>query len=193
MKIRKYLKNDEKDWLQCRLLSFFDTSYYDNIVRKKENYDNNAINLVAIEDNKIIGFIDVEIEKIKKQACYLEGKLGGVIWELGVLPEYRNKKTATRLLERAITLAKAKNICRFEAWTQDDIPINYWYKKHNFQYKEGYLNVFADQGKLVSDEIGKILGVRIVNFEASLDRKDELVKKYKRVHEVRVYELKFDE
>lgn len=190
MLIRKYSKLDERDWLKCRLLSFFDSSYFDNIVHKKDGYDSNAINLVAIEDNKIVGFLDIEIEQRIKEVCKLDGKLGGVIWDIGVLPEYRRKKIATRLLEKAKIIAKEKQVSRFEAWTQDDIPANKWYQKNNFKYIEGYLNVYGGS-RLVADDVGEILGVRSVNFEAALERKSELVKKFSRVHEVRLYELKF--
>ena len=84
MQIRNYTKQDEKEWLKCRLLSFFDCSYFDNVVRKKDEYDSNSINLLAIEDDEIIGFIDIEVEKNIKDVCYLDGTLGGVIWDLGV-------------------------------------------------------------------------------------------------------------
>lgn len=53
---------------------------------------------------------------------------------------------------------------------------------------EGYLNVFGG-ARLVSEDVGEIMGVRSVNFEANLDRKEELEKKFDRVHEVRLYEL----
>ncbi len=192
MHIKNYTKEDEKEWLKCRLLSFFDCSYYDNVVRKKDEYDSNSINLVAIEDDIIIGFIDIEIEKMIKEVCYLNGELGGVIWDLGVLPEYRNQKIATLLLEEAIKLAKEKGVSRFEAWTQDDVASNKWYINNGFKYIEGYLNVFAEDKSLLDKEkMGKIFGVRSINFEAPLERKDELVKKYDRVHEVKLYELKF--
>jgi len=192
MKIRKYVKSDEKEWLKCRLLSFYDSSYYDNIVHQKDEYGSNDINLVATDNDMIIGFIDIEIEKKQKEICNHEGELGGMIWDLGVLPEYRNKKIATLLLEKAIKIAKCRNIFRFEAWTQDDVPANKWYKNQNFKYIKGYLNVFGG-ARLVADDVGEILGVRSVNFEAALERKSELIEKFDRIHEVRLYELIFNE
>lgn len=108
MEIREYSKSDEKEWLKCRLLSFYDCSYCDNIIHKKDEYAEKDINLVAVDNNEIIGFLDVEI-------CNNSTDIKGIIWDLGV---------------------------------------------------------------------------RSVNFEVSLDRKDELKKKFYRVHEVRLYELK---
>ncbi len=189
MNIREYKKTDEKEWLKCRLLSFFDSSYYDDVVRSKDEYSTNDINLVAVEGDSVIGFIDIEIERKANEMCTGEGEVGGVIWNLGVLPEYRNKNIASKLLDIALEIAKEKNIKRLQAWTQDDIAANKWYKKRGFEYIQGYLNVFGSV-KLSSDLVGEILGVRSVNFEAKLERKEELQKKFDRVHEVRLYELK---
>jgi hypothetical protein len=43
MLIREYHAHDEKGWLRCRMLSFLDTAYFDNVLREKESYDNSAI------------------------------------------------------------------------------------------------------------------------------------------------------
>ncbi len=48
IKIRAYNKEDEMDWVRCRVLSFLDTAYYDNVLREKEKYENPAIELVAV-------------------------------------------------------------------------------------------------------------------------------------------------
>ncbi len=58
-----YKDIDEKEWLRCRLLSFYDSSYYDDVIHKKPVYDNELIDLVAEEDGHIVGFIEIEIEK----------------------------------------------------------------------------------------------------------------------------------
>jgi hypothetical protein len=45
--IRPYEERDERGWLICRLLSFFDTAFFDAVEREKERYDRDAIELVA--------------------------------------------------------------------------------------------------------------------------------------------------
>ena len=50
MIIRKYTEKDEQSWLRCRVLSFLNTAYFDNVLKEKETYENPAIELVAIID-----------------------------------------------------------------------------------------------------------------------------------------------
>jgi hypothetical protein len=45
--IRPYEERDERGWLICRLLSFFDTGFFDAVEREKERYERDAIELVA--------------------------------------------------------------------------------------------------------------------------------------------------
>ena len=49
-------------WLICRLLSFFDTAFFDAVEREKERYDKPAIELVAEKEGEIIGLLDLECE-----------------------------------------------------------------------------------------------------------------------------------
>ncbi len=196
MKIRDYKDIDEKEWLRCRLLSFYDSSYYDDVIHKKPVYDNELIDLVAEEDGHIVGFIEIEIENNCKEVCYLDGELGGVIWNLGVLPEYQRSAVATSLLNEAVERSKAKKLCRLEAWTQDDLASNKWYEKKGFNFIESYLNVYAtwreckDNKLIETDNLGEHYGIRTLNFEVPITRKDEMLKKYSKINEVKLYELK---
>ncbi len=196
MEIREYNQADEVEWLRCRLLSFYDTSYCEDVIHQKPSYTNACIDLVAVEDGVIVGFIEVEIEQSEGDACHLGGKLGGVIWNIAVLNEYRQKGIASKLLEEAISRAKSVGVTRFEAWTQEDEMSNQWYVGRGFKLKNSYLNVYANhneclENRLISKEIGSIYGVRALNFEVPTDRKEEIRKKYTRYYEVRLYELIF--
>ena len=62
MIIRHYTENDEQGWLRCRVLSFLNTAYFDNVLKEKEVYKNPAIELVAIIDDQVVGLIDIEYE-----------------------------------------------------------------------------------------------------------------------------------
>ena len=74
---------------------------------------------------------------------------------------------------------------------------NQWYKNQGFELKEAYLNAFIrGTGKddiikkfINLENIGDIYGVRSFNFEAPIERKEELIPVCYRLHEVRVYEL----
>jgi ribosomal protein S18 acetylase RimI-like enzyme len=198
MIIREYKSTDEKGWVRCRVLSFLDSSYFDDIRKTKEMYEYPSVCLVAEEKSDIVGFIDVEYEKQKGDVCYFDGELGAVIWHLGVLPEYRGQGIAMSLWNAAKASLQKKGITRFEVWTQDDYKSVEWYLKQGFIYKEAYLNAFikgvptddviAEHINL--DGLGDIFGIRCFNFEAPLSRKQELEQICYRLHEVRIYELK---
>ena len=53
MIIRKYEDQDNLGWVRCRVLSFLDSAYFDNVLQEKEHYSNPSIELVAEIDNRI--------------------------------------------------------------------------------------------------------------------------------------------
>ncbi|WP_066716268.1 GNAT family N-acetyltransferase [Clostridium sp. Marseille-P299] len=197
MIFRDYVKEDEEGWIRCRVISFLDCSYFDDIKKEKETYENPSISLVAEENGVIVGFIDVEYETSTGDVCYIKGDIGATIWHLGVLPEYRNKGVARQLFEIVRDRLIQNGIKRIEVWTQDDEMSNQWYKNQGFELKEAYLNAFirgTGRDDIIKkfinlENIGDIYGVRSFNFEAPIERKEELIPVCYRLHEVRVYEL----
>ena len=197
MEIRKYKDTDKNSWIRCRVISFMDSSYYDDVQNFREKYENPSVKLVAIDNNNVVGFLDVEYENEPGDVCYFKGQKGGVIWHLGVLPEYRNQKIATMLWNKAKEMLINESVKRIEVWTQDDKPATKWYVKQGFQMKEAYLNAFVRgnektpiiQKYINFNSIGEIYGIRSLNFEAPIERKSELEKVCYRLYEVRVYEV----
>lgn len=197
MIFRDYKEQDEEGWVRCRVISFLDCSYFDDIKKEKEKYDNPSICLVAEENGTIVGFLDVEFETAIGDVCYLEGDLGATLWHLGVLPEYRKEGVATKLYEIMKDQLIQKGIKRIEVWTQDDKSANRWYQKQGFQQKEAYLNAYIHgtskdeifRKYINLDNMGDIFGIRGFNFEAPIERKEELIPYCYRLHEVKVYEL----
>lgn len=196
MKIREYSGSDKQSWIECRVLSFLDSSYFDDVQNFREEYDNPVIQMVAVDDGKVVGFLDCEYEKIAGDVCYFKGERGGVIWHLGVLPAYRKQGIANQLWEATKEKLSAVGIVRVEVWTQDDAAATAWYRKNNFKFREAYLNAFIKgtaQDKVIQKyvnlpKIGEIYGIRNFNFEAPIERKEELAKICYRLHEVRAYE-----
>jgi ribosomal protein S18 acetylase RimI-like enzyme len=197
MEYREYTASDENGWVQCRLLSFLDCSYYDDVRITKETYIHPSVCYIAEENDTIVGFIDVEYERKAGDVCYFDGEPGAVVWHLGVLPEYRRKGVAKKLWATAKAALVELGVKRFEVWTQDDIVSNEWYVSQGFVFREAYLSAYI-RGSAEDDVIkkyinlnnaGEILGVRSFNFEAPLERKKELEQVCYRLHEVRVYEL----
>ena len=103
--IRKYKIEDERSWLECRVLSFLDSAYYYDVVQKKPTYSNPVIDLVAECDGKIVGFIEVEYEMGKGSTCYNDSYPAAMVWNLGVLPDYRRNGIAAKLLDESKKIA----------------------------------------------------------------------------------------
>lgn len=197
MEIRAYKEIDKQSWIRCRVLSFMDSSYFDDVQNFREEYENPVLQLVAVEEDQVVGFLDCEYEESPGDVCYFKGPRGGVIWHLGVLPEYRQHGLATKMWKAAKEMLAVKGIQRVEVWTQDDEAATNWYVKQGFVFKEAYLNAFMkgsakdpNMQKLLNVEAcGEMYGIRNFNFEAPLERKEELAKICYRLHEVRVYEI----
>ncbi|MDQ0270564.1 ribosomal protein S18 acetylase RimI-like enzyme [Cytobacillus purgationiresistens] len=141
MKIRKYDDGDEQGWLQCRVLSFLNTAYFDNVFKAKEKYEHSSIELVAEEDGLIVGLLDIEYENEERTVCSRGTGLGGMIWHIAVHPDYQRKQIAARMLYEAESIAQAKGLNRFEAWTRDDDWVQLGYIKNGFLQVDSYLHV----------------------------------------------------
>lgn len=77
MIIRDYEDADELQWLRCRVVSFLDSSYYNDVLTRHEKYENDFISLVAEEKGEIIGLIEVEIEKKSRRlVCCFQKQTG---------------------------------------------------------------------------------------------------------------------
>jgi ribosomal protein S18 acetylase RimI-like enzyme len=206
--IRPYVPSDETGWVRCRVLSFLDSAYFDDVAREKTRYTNPAIELVAEcsagiavsaaagagnAAGIIAGFIDVECEDKSGSVCSPRPGLAGMIWNLGVHPDHRGHGLAAGLLARAAELAGERGIVRLEAWTRDDPEVLAWYKSRGFKLIDTYLHVYLDY-----DEAGRVLesglpGLRPVkvfsHYSKDPARFAEIRQRFKRVHDCNLLEL----
>lgn len=190
MEIREYRPTDEQGWLRCRVLSFLDTAYFDNVLKEKEHYDNPSIELVAVKENQIVGLLDIEYEVEEGTVCSRGTGLGGMIWHIAVHPDYRRNGIATKLLKKGEEMAKDNGLNRLEAWTRDDEWVNTWYKNSGFQQVDSYLHVYLEGEELkghFETEHPKLYP--IFSFAHYVgDNKEAMIKKFKRVHECVCFE-----
>jgi GNAT superfamily N-acetyltransferase len=182
--IRPYEDRDERGWLICRLLSFFDTAFFDAVEREKERYDREAIELVAEnDDGKIIGLLDLECQS---DGLSSRPGTGGMIWHLATHPDHQRQGVATALLAEAEQQARERGLVRLEAWTRDDAPTQRWYERQGFVQVDSYLHVYLERDDLraFDDEL------RLVKAFAHYtgDRRDEIRQRFSRVHDDVLYE-----
>ena len=184
MLIRDYQNSDEQQWLQCRVLAFLHTAYYDDVYNKKAKYDNKSIELVAVKDNLIVGLLDIELLKTKQSTDL------AMICHIAVLPNYQKQGIATALLKVAESRLQKINISLVEAWTRDDKFVNDWYVKSGFELTQSYLHVYLE-GKecdsIFSSNTAKLYAEKIFAHYVG-NNKTEIKQKYKRVHDCNCYQ-----
>lgn len=191
--IRPYRDGDERGWVVCRVLSFLDTSFFDDVRQTKEHYENPAIELVAERAGEIVGLIDIECEEVPGTVCEARPGLGGMIWHLAVHPDHRRQGVATKLLREAEGHARKRHLVRFEAWTRDDPGTRAWYRSRGFEPVHSYLHVYVELHEGLRDRfpIGED-GLRPVKLFAHYvgDDRDSMRERFSRVHEDVLYELR---
>ena len=129
--IREYKESDEKEWLKCHALAYLDSNER-KLERNKPKYAGKSIQLTATVDEKIVGYLDIELEEIPGSICYKKLDGNGMLWDIGVLPEFRRKGIATKLVDEGVRRGKKWGMKRLEAWS---IEPNAWkfYEKYGFK------------------------------------------------------------
>jgi len=193
--IRPYVDADERGWLECRVLAFLDTAYFDAVEREKERYDHPSVELVTEVDGRIVGLIDVECEEKPGTVCEDRPGLGGMIWHLAVLREFRRRGIATRLLAAVEDAVRPRGIERLEAWTRDDPWVQRWYESHGFVQIFSYLHVYLHgqgeiDGVLRSELLPELKPVKVFAHYTG-DGRDEVRSRFERVHDCVLYERRF--
>jgi GNAT superfamily N-acetyltransferase len=188
--IRPYADADERGWLECRVLSFLDSAYFDAVEREKQHYDNPGIELVAEMQGRIVGLIDVECEREPGTVCWDRPGLGGMIWHLAVLPEFRRRGVASRLLETAEQAVRREHVERLEAWTRDDDWVQRWYESRGFEQIYSYLHVYVHGRSELEGVVSSELDLRPVKLFAHYtgEAKEKIRSRFERVHDCVLYE-----
>jgi ribosomal protein S18 acetylase RimI-like enzyme len=183
VEIRQYEERDEQGWLRCRLLSFFDSAFFDAVEREKERYEKPAIELVADEGGEIVGLLDLECDS---DGLYDRPGRGGMIWHLATHPDHQRRGIASMMLHEAERQARERGLVRLEAWTRDDAHVQRWYEGHGFAQIDSYLHVYLERDDL-RDFDGELRLVKAFAHYTG-DRPDEIRKRYGRVHDDVLYE-----
>jgi len=188
--IREYSSSDEIGWVRCRTLAFLQTAYFDNVLNKKEKYENPAIELVAELDGIIVGLIDIEFELEEGTVCSRGEGLGGMIWHIAVHPDFSRKGIGAQLLFEAEKKAKEIGLNRFEAWTRDDKWVQNWYKNMGFKQVGQYYHVYLEGNELDERVQSSVPEINLVHAFAHYTGDDisQFKTKNNRIHECVGYE-----
>ena len=193
--IRPYEDADERGWVECRVLAFLDSAYYDAVDREKERWERPSIELVAEVDGTIVGLIDVELEQEPGTVCEDRPGLGGMIWHLAVLRDFRRRGIAARMLATAEDAARQRGIERFEAWTRDDPWVQAWYESQGFVQIRSYLHVYPhgrdEIDGVLSSELPGLKPVKVFAHYTAEEGRDEIRARFERVHDCVCYERRF--
>ena len=169
--IRTYNSSDEENWLKCRLVSFHDSAYYDDVYTKKPIFDNSSLELVAEIDGKIVGVLDLEKDNKDGTICYCKSRLGAMVWTIAVLPDYRRFRIASQLILKAVDWARSKDIDFIEAWTRDDKWVLNWYESVGFSRFHSYWHIYfkGDNAKALFESNDKDISPQSVFAHSDRD------------------------
>ncbi|MGL3807707.1 GNAT family N-acetyltransferase [Paeniglutamicibacter sp. R2-26] len=130
--IRAYHPSDEPQWLECRLLGFFGTNYYDDVKTAKTVLPDPQLCFVAEDGGRVLGLIDVEVD----------GQ-GATIDSIAVRPDAQRRGIAGALLRHATERLPA-GVRTLDAWTREDAGANAWYRSSGFLENHRYLHVYKN-------------------------------------------------
>ncbi|WP_329237937.1 GNAT family N-acetyltransferase [Streptomyces canus] len=132
--IREYRPADETSWLRCRVLSFLESAYFDDVLKTKPETPAPGFGLVAAEERgTVTGIIDVTVE----------GELA-TIDTVAVHPDRRHQGIGRALLAEARARVSALGVPTLDAWTRDDQATLRWYRAMGFTESGHYLHVYAN-------------------------------------------------
>ena len=134
LKIRSYRAEDEEEWLKCHMLVYLDASGGE-LLKEKTKYEGESIELVATIDDKIVGFLDIELESSTIEICHKKAEGNGMLWDIGIMKEHRSQRIGTRLLEEGIKRARKYGLRRLEAWTIEEDAKKFY---ETFGFKKFY-------------------------------------------------------
>lgn len=173
--LRRYQGEDEAAWLRCRVLSFLDSDYYDDVKTRKTVLAPGSVELVATADGEVVALLDVEVNgdaaTIDSVACH---------------PDHRRSGLAAQLLAQALASAELSSVRTVDAWTRENASAHAWYEHCGFTERFRYLHVYAS-----GDDLPSFLGLPVVQafLHAPIEQEADLRARHTRVYTCRQYVL----
>lgn len=172
--IRNYKSEDELEWLDVHASVMVDSHAWWIVLHKKIIYENDVIDLVACDKNKIVGFILAELNSpmSKKNEAF--------VWDFGVQRKYRGKNIGRMLIDALHNNMNQKFGIKKSIWYSQE-PDSIEYYRHIGMSEIGRHWQFS---ALPSDEIKSICRTdgffcQGMRGTCDIDKLDDIRKKYK--------------
>ena len=178
--VREYSPADETSWLRCRVLSFLNTAYFDNVERAKPVIPAPGFELIAVDDHgTVLGIMDVAVEAADGLAT---------IDTVAVHPDHQHRGIGRGLLASALDRIRTLGVPTLDAWTRDDPDTLRWYRAMGFAESNHYLHVYANH-YTASEEPGRAIGAARPGLDliaaflhGKLAEEEQLRREFARVH-----------
>lgn len=122
--IRDYRPEDEPAWIRCwGQVVVTSHAWNSPPYEVRPRYSRPSVELVVVDQERptlVVGFINVEIERSPGELGLLEDSPCGFVWELGLLPEYRQRGLGRRLVREAASQLAGLGVRRMEFWSMDE-------------------------------------------------------------------------
>jgi ribosomal protein S18 acetylase RimI-like enzyme len=125
LSIEKYQTRDELAWLDVHAQVMVDSAAWWTVLHKKPVFQQPSIDLVAKWNEKIVGFIVIEINS----AIDKENHPSGFVWEFGVHRDFRGKGIGKMLIAAAHKEMNSDfNISKSIWYSQEEFAQKYYQK-----------------------------------------------------------------
>ncbi|WP_460323011.1 GNAT family N-acetyltransferase [Alkalibacterium psychrotolerans] len=135
MIIRNYETKDEKEWVYTKALSYLFSPLFDDMSKEKDTFDEevyqSTIELVAVEEGKIVGLLDIGIyvKDISQSYTYYQADKVAYFANLAVHPDHQNKGVASELFKKVKERLLEERVNALAIFTRDGDSANHLYKK----------------------------------------------------------------
>jgi len=171
--IQDFQPFQELQWLDVHASVMVDSAAWWTVLHKKPVYEKNVVDLVALINGKIVGFIVIEINP----EIIAKINPAGFVWEFGVHRDFRGNRIGKILIEKAHKIMNSKFKINKSIWYSQEEKAQRYYEKMGMKEIGRHWQFSVNPGKEIFNKLLKD-GFNCWNMRGSCDPKDfEKVKK----------------
>ncbi len=120
-----YEPSRELEWLDIHASVMVDSAAWWIVLHRKPGYPQPIVDLIATVDDKIVGFIVIEISP----EIISEINPAGFVWEFGVHRDYRGHDIGKMLINKAHKIMNREHEVNKSIWYSQDARAQSYYRK----------------------------------------------------------------